>query len=123
MNTFLGSFVVGDTTNRPRLTVTDDTGVPWGTAVGTGWTPTLEVRKAGDDALVTTLTGTWTDGTESACTFNVGGAAALAPAAGVASVEYDAILILTKLAQIAKFGAGDGRAGLLPFQFKVFAWP
>lgn len=123
MNTFLGAWVVGDSVNRMRLSVTDESGVPWGTAAGTGYTPTLEVRRAGGSALVTTITGSWEDATEAKALFIIGSNASLEPAAGVVEVEYDGILVLTKAASVAKFGAGNSANGLLPFQFKVCAWP
>lgn len=123
MNAFVGTFVVGDNVNTLRLEVTDSDGVPWGTAVSTGWTVELEVRKAGVSTLVSTLTGSWEDATEAAALFTVGTVAALAPAAGVESQDYEGILVLTKLTSEARLGVGNNTDGVTPFQFKVRSWP
>lgn len=120
---FVGTFVVDDDVNVMRLEVTDSDGSPWGTAVSTGWTVELEVRKAGVQTLLTTLTGSWEDATEAAALFTIGTVAALEPAAGLESQDYEALLKLTKVTNVARLGAGNNTDGVVPFCFKVRAWP
>jgi len=123
MNPFIGTFVVGDNVSQARIAITDGAGVPWGTAVATGYLVEMEVRKPGSQTVVTTLTGSWEDGTEGAGLFTIGDVALLEPDTGVETQDYEGIVVLTKGGAVAKLGAGDSSAGVTPFQFKVRAWP
>ena len=126
MSKFVGTWVysaaasAGDTVKTLRLDVRDRSGVGWGTAVGLGWTPTLEVRLAGDDALVSTITGTWEDGTQSAALFQIGSVSALVPASGAGPLDYEALLIMTLGSDIAVSAADDESE---KFAFRVERWP
>lgn len=126
MSKYVGTWVydttasVGDSVKALRLDVRDASGVGWGTAVGLGWTPTLEVRVAGDDAIVATITGTWEDGTESAALFQIGTVAALVPAVGALPIQYEALMVMTFSPYVAVSAADDESE---PFAFTVKRWP
>jgi len=110
----------GESVKRLRLDVRNADGVGWGTAVGMGWTPTLEVRKVGDGALFATITGTWEDATESAALFAIGLEASLVPAVGADPIDYDAILVMTFGSNVSLNAADEGAE---PFRFRVQRWP
>lgn len=126
MSKFVGTWVYnsaassGESVKTLRLDVRDKSGVGWGTAVGLGWTPTLEVRLAGDDALVATITGTWEDGTETAALFQIGTVSALAPAAAAGPLDYEALMVMTLGANVSTAAADDESE---PFAFRVERWP
>ncbi len=111
----------GDSVKTFRLFIGDDAGTPWGQAVSTDWTPTLEVRKPDDDVLMATITGSWTDGAGGLtgfADFTLGTASALVPASG--SQAYEALVVLTKTGH-ASVGAADNQAE--PYTFTVKRWP
>lgn len=122
---YVGTWYSGDNVHLLRFDVRDDGRVPWGTAVGTGYTPTLEVRHAGRATVVATLSGTWEDGTNTAVLFAPGLATTLFPAQTTPATvglysDYEATLVLTKGASVARLAA-DGNA--LPFGFRLQVWP
>lgn len=115
----------GDTTKILRLPVLDQDGVAWGTAVSTGWTPTLECRLPDDTGLTATLTGTWEDTNEAAALFTVGAESSLVPAPTTpatpnVAAEYECVLVLTKSGVTARIGADED---CTPFRIRVQAWP
>ena len=126
MSKYLGTWLYntnGDNTKTAQLKVYDDAGVPWGTAVGAGYTPYLEVRKAGDTSLLVTITGSWSDTPNETALFTIGTNATLIAqfTAGVTSVDYEAILYLFDGgSNRARLGA-DGNAE--PFTFTMTKWP
>lgn len=128
MDPYIGTFAKDDNVHTARIAVFTDAGVPWGTAtasggMGTGWTAELEVHKAGVAAVLATLSGSWETASEFAALFTIGTVAALEPAAGLESQDYEALLKLTKVTNVARLGAGNNTDGVVPFQFKVRAWP
>jgi len=127
MSVFVGTWVYDTTNNAPdevktlAFNVKDPlTGDVWGTAVSTGWTPTLQVKRLGGTAIVATVTGSWEDATEARALFTLGAATVLVPAAGAAPIDYEALLVLTKAGVSAVIGA-DGNAE--PYAFRVSRWP
>lgn len=113
----------GDTCKVLRLDVRDQDGVAWGTSVGTGWTPTLEVRQVDGTSIAATLTGSWEDSSDAAALFTVGASSALVPAStGDPNVfaDYDAILVLSKAGVVARIAADFNSE---PFRIRVQAWP
>jgi hypothetical protein len=108
----------GDDVKVLRLGVRDEHNVGWGTAVGLGFTPTLEVRKAYGATLYATLSGAWEDSTQTAALFALGQAPCLVPATGF--VEYYAILVLKKAGVRGNFASDSQRQ---PFRFRVERWP
>lgn len=127
MSQYVGTWVYNTAATLPesvkllRLDVKTNTGAGWGTAVGLGWTPTLEVRAAGKrTALAATITGSWTDGTEVAATFDIGAATALAPAAGGDDAFYEAQLVMTNAGVRSTVGADEDSETYL---FIVKRWP
>lgn len=131
MSKYVGTWVyntaaaVADTVKTLRLDVRDASNVGWGTAVGLGWTPTLEVRLAGDDgttAPVATITGAWEDGTQSAALFQIGAVTALVPTAPTVSIDYEALMVMTSPTPgSVGVSAADDEAE--PFAFTVTRWP
>lgn len=126
MSRYAGTWLAGtpgDTVKVLRLDVRDQDGVIWGTSVGLGWTPTLELRLVDGTALATTLTGTWEDASDGAALFSIGASSSLVPAStGDPNVfaDYDAILVLTKAGAVARV-ASDFNGE--PFRVRVQAWP
>lgn len=118
---FIGTWVVGDNVSQARLKVTDNDGTGWGTAVALGYDVSLEVRKAGQSTLLTTISGTWEDANEEAALFTIGDVSLLEPAAGLDSQEYEALLLLEKLSAVQRLGVGNDPTR--PFRFKVRQWP
>ena len=118
----LGTWVYGssgaDAVRVLRLKVRDADGVGWGTAVGTCYTPYLEVRKAGLSTVFLTITGSWADSTEADALFSIGGATTLSPTSG--TQDYECYLVLSKPGVMGYFGADDD-AGL--FTFRARRWP
>ena len=110
----------GDSVKLLRLDIRDSAGVGWGTAVGIGWTPTLEVRNAGDATLVATVTGAWEDATQAAALFSLGTVSALVPAASAAPIDYEGLLVMTNGAAVSMNAADDESE---PFAFRVSRWP
>ena len=115
---YVGTWYAGDNVHLLRLEVRDDSRVAWGTAVGLGYVPTLEVRKAGSTTLFTTLTGAWQDATNAAVLVAPGSVTILAPTSGYS--DYDFILVLTKGSSVARLAA-DGASQ--PFTFRVQVYP
>lgn len=120
MDPFLGTFAKDDSLHAAKIGIYSDTGVPWGTFAGTGWTVELEVHKAGTTTVVATLTGAWATVAEEHALFVPGNVALLAPTAPATSADFDALVKLTKLADTAYIGPeGDAR---VPFRFTVRDW-
>jgi hypothetical protein len=127
MSKYVGTWVydsthsTGDTVKTLRLDVRDSSGVAFGTAVGLGWTPKLEIRKAGDTTLLLTLTGSWEDVLVcDAALFSIGAANTLVPAAGLAPIDYEALLVMDNAGQYSMNAADDNSE---PFAFRVARWP
>lgn len=110
---------LGDSVRQLRLAISDDNGVAWGTAVGLGWTPTLQVRAIGDPTLLLTITGSWEDASEAAATFAIGLATTLVPAAGVVA-QYEAQLVMTNPGFTSIVPTGIDAQ---PITFNVQRWP
>lgn len=119
---YLGTWVFGSSGNDNvrvlQLKVRDGNNVGWGTAVGTCYTPYLEIRKKGSTSIYATMTGTWADSTEKDALFSLGAATALTPASGYQ--DYECYLVLKKGAAIGYMGADDD-AGV--FTFRAQRWP
>lgn len=119
---YLGTWVYGssgdDALRILRLKVRNESGVGWGSAVGTCYTPYLEVRKAGLTTVLLTVTGAWADSLEQDALFALGGATALAPTSG--TQDYECYLVISKPGVMGYFGADDD-AGL--FTFRARRWP
>jgi hypothetical protein len=118
--THVGTWVQGDAGKVLRLHVTDDTGIGWGTAVGTGYTPSLEVRKVGRDTLYATVTGAWSDATEVDADFGLGQTAAFYPPASQRQMDWEFYLILSKPGVTMRMGANALEE---PFSFTIKRWP
>lgn len=117
MDSYVGTFAVGDNVNVARFAPRTDDGTPWGTGMGTGWTAELEVHRAGVDAVLVTLTGSWETASELAALFTIGTVSQLAPVSPSVIENYEAFLKLTKLTSTYISGpAGDAR---IPFRFTV----
>jgi hypothetical protein len=108
----------GDDVKVVKLKVRDEHNVGWGDAVGTGFTPTLEIRKAYGSALYATVSGAWEDSTENAALFALGQAPCLVPTTGF--IDYYAILVLSKVGVRGNFASDAQRQ---PFRFRVERWP
>ena len=108
----------GEAVKTLRVEIKDDNNVPWGTAVGSGWTPLLECRKSGTSSVFATVSGTWEDSTEGAALFYIGSATALVPT-GQAQT-YDAMVKMYAGGLVA-FNAADNQSE--PFSFTVQRWP
>jgi hypothetical protein len=108
----------GDDVKVLRLGIRDEHNIGWGTAVGLGFTPTLEVRKVYGSALFATLSGEWEDSTEVSALFVLGQAPCLVPTTGF--TDYYAILVLSKVGVRGNFAADAQRQ---PFRFRVERWP
>ena len=120
MDPYLGTFAVGDTLHAAKIGIRTDTGEPWGTFAGTGWTVEMEVRKAGAPDIVATVTGSWATIAEEHALFVFGAEALLAPTASATSADFEGLVVLTKLADVTKIGPdGDART---PFKFTVREW-
>lgn len=122
---YVGTWYPGDNVRLLRIDVRDDSRVPWGTSVGLGYTPELEVRRPSDTTLVATLYGAWQDSTDTAALFTIGAASVLAPSQTVPAThnlyaDYEATLVLTNGGSVARFWA-DGNS--TPFGFRMQAWP
>lgn len=115
----------GDTTKILRLPVMDQDGTPWGEAVSTGWTPTLECRLPDDTTLAATLDAEWEDADEAAVLVTVGAESDLVPdptdpVTPNVFADYECILVLTKAGVTARIGAD---ADCTPWRIRVQAWP
>lgn len=122
---YVGTWYPGDNVRLLRFDVRDDSRSPWGTAVGSGYTPTLEVRKAGTTAVFAILSGAWEDSTDTAVLFSPGAETLLVPAQTSPATQglyqdYDAILVLTRGLAVARLGS-DGVAS--PFRIRIQVWP
>lgn len=119
---YVGTWVYGtsasDNVRMLRFKVRDADGVGWGSSMGTGYTPYLEVRKVGATAIFATVTGSWADSTEKDALFSLGTAAALAPVSGYQ--DYEFYLVIKKAGVLAYLGSDDD-AGL--FLFRAQRWP
>lgn len=124
MAKFVGTWVydsaasLGDSVKTLRMAIEDDNGLPWGTAVSTGWTPTLQAKKVGETSVFATLTGSWEDSTQGAALFAIGAETTLVPASGAQT--YESQLIMTYPGNIAVNAADDQAETYL---FTVQRWP
>jgi hypothetical protein len=101
------------------LDVTNNSGVAWQTAVGTGWAVALEVHKAGEDAVFATVSGDWEDVGDllnPTALFPVGEATALFPATIGDVIEYECYIALSKAGAVSRYGADDDAT---PFSFTM----
>jgi hypothetical protein len=98
---FVGTWVYSSATTPTdasrvlRLKIRDASGVGWGTSVGTGYSPYLEIKKAGVDTLFATISGTWSDSTQSDALFALGAVSALRPT--IEYQDYEGYLVLTNV--------------------------
>ena len=141
MSKYVGTWVYdttagkGDTVKSLRLDIRDNSGVPFGTSVGLGWTPTLQVRLAGGTALVDTITGDWEDATNAAALFAIGDEVSagvhtfVAPTTSLKPtlatdppIDYEAMLVMKDagLTHRAIMGVDDQAEWLA---FTVKRWP
>ncbi len=123
MSKYIGTWLSGSVTDgvkAARMAVYGPAGGVWGTEMGTGWTPTLEVRLDGDDELLLTITGDWEDATEAKARFMIGEATSLAPVSPARYVDYEAIMVLERSGVQAPLTADDQAE---VFKFRVQAWP
>ena len=140
MSKYVGTWVYdtasskGDTTKALRLDIRDDAGVPWGTAVGLGWSPTLRVRLFGGTAIVDTITGGWEDATNTAALFAIGDEVSVGVHSFVTitslkptlvtdpPIDYEAMLVMVSAGgtHVGVVGV-DGNAEW--FAFTVRRWP
>jgi hypothetical protein len=124
MGVYVGTWVYdsaagqGDTVKALRLDWRDRQDRPWGTAVGLGWTPTLQVRLRDDVNVYANVTGSWEDATESAMLFMLGTASALVPASG--STNYEALLVMTYAGGRSLLASDDESD---TFDFQIRRWP
>ncbi|HQR40959.1 MAG TPA: hypothetical protein PLF26_21430 [Blastocatellia bacterium] len=125
----LGTFICGtnpDTVHVCDVLVTDDNGVGWGTAVGLGYTPYLEVRVLGATTLTATLTGSWVDSAQTIARFDINAATSLKPTPTVPAtpdqyIDYEAVIVLDNGAGGLGRVAADNDGA--KFQFRVQAYP
>ena len=122
---YVGTFYSGDNVRVLRFDVRNDAGLPWGTAVGTGYFATLEVRRVNSPTVVAVLCGDWENSTCAAVLFAPGAIGILfptatSPATADLYVDYEATLVLSKGGNLARLGA-DGTTD--PFTFRIKAWP
>ena len=109
------SLAAGETVKHLTIEVFDNDGVPWGTAVGTGWTPKLLIWEPGSTALVATISGSWTDTPNMTADFGSMAVSPLVPGAG--SKAYDAMLVMVKIGTGLGFNPTDDES--TPFSFIV----
>jgi len=109
---------LGDSVKAASVAIRNRAGVPWGTAVGSGWTATMQVRKAGDATLVGTVTASSFDGTDAV--FALGLESALVPAAGQPGIDYEGLIFMTKPGLTGAVAADDNAE---PYTFRVERWP
>ena len=123
MTKYVGTWTFGATEEDLRvlrLRVVNAAGEVWGTAMGTGWSPALQIRKVNQTALAETLAGSWTDATEEYAVFAIGQDATLAPSGDARSVDYEAVLVLTK-SGASTYVYADADSS--PFGFRTQVWP
>ena len=120
---FVGTWVYSDVSGIDyvrvlRLVVRDKAGLGWGSAVGLGYTPTLEIKHAGGSTVLVTMTGVWEDSTETACLFQLGELCLLVPERGYA--DYDFVLTMGRTGMSGKLMADDQAE---PFRFRMQRYP
>lgn len=122
---YVGSWYAGDNVRALRMDVRDDRGLSWGSVAGTGYTPTMEVRRPNDSTVYAILEGAWEDNTETAAVFFPGMCCYLVPTAtnpvtANGFADYEGVLVLTRGSQVTRLGS-DGQSS--PFTFRIKAWP
>jgi hypothetical protein len=121
---YVGTWLVGadgpDWIKVLRLRVRDDHNVGWGTSVGKGYLPFLQVQRTTRATLFATVSGTWEDSTECVALFALGQAGCLAPPVGTPYYEYHAMLVMQKTGMYGYLAADDQRQR---FRFRVERWP
>ena len=123
MSKFVGKWLVkaGDVAPVRALSIdiTNDAGVAWQTAVGTGWTLSLEVHVEGEPSVFATISGAWQNGsdlTNPTAEFTIGTATSLFPSTIGDEARYESYVVLTNGSFVERYGADD--AGT-PFGFSV----
>lgn len=119
VGTWLFSSGATDPVRNLALDVSDDNGVAWPTAVGTGYTVAIEIHKANDADVFTTLAGDWEDVGDllnPTTLYPIGSDASLIPTTIGDEIEYDCYIVLTKVATVARYGFGPDNE---PFGFTV----
>lgn len=120
---FVGTWYAGDNVQTLRLDVRDNSRRPWGTAVGSGYIPTLEVRRPGTATVYAIVVCAWEDATNTAVLVTLGSQPLLYPSVSSAAdvfADYEATLVLTKGGSVARLGADDAGA---PFKFRIQRYP
>jgi hypothetical protein len=118
---YVGTWTFGATGDWAKvlsLKVRDEHNVGWGSAVATGYTPYLEIRKADGTSLFATVSGVWADSTEKDAYFAFGQASCLAPVSG--SQDYAAYLVLKKPGASVYLSADDESS---VFLIRAKRWP
>jgi hypothetical protein len=115
---FVGTWITGDNVRVLSLSVRDNNNVGWGTSVGKGYVPSLEIKAANDTILLTSVAGVWSDSTETEALFSPGIITSLYPTSGHA--DYDFLLYMTKPGYVAKIAADDNAE---PFRFRLQRYP
>lgn len=116
---YVGSWLYGsgaDAVKALRISVADDDGICWGSAVNTDYDPYLEVRRHNQESLFVTISGTWEDSTCCAALFLLGKVPVLVPTSGTSA--YDAILMLKKCGGDQANIAADGEEQQFMFHIK-----
>lgn len=119
----IGTWIVNTETDNVvswREAITDEAGTAWGTSVGTGWTPELEIRVAGTDALVATASISWEDSSDGAVLIFPGSMTALFPASAGQAIDYEAVIKLSKAGIVVRKGP-DGVGTV--FAFRLLRFP
>ena len=119
IGTFLVSGSAVDTVSNLEILALTNEGLPWQSAVGTGYTVSVEIHKAGDDSVFATMAGDWEnvgDVLNPNALFPIISSSSLIPSTIGDEVAYEAILVLTKTPIVVRKGAD---AAGTPFGFSV----
>lgn len=123
MSFFVGAFLVSgsavDTVSNLEIEALTNEGLPWQSDVGTGYTVSVEIHKAGDADVFATMSGDWEDIGDVLnpnTLFPIPSDSSLIPSTIGDEVEYECYLLLTKTPIVVRKGADS--AGT-PFGFTV----
>lgn len=112
MSKFVGTWLVSGSATDPvtnlALDVTDDAGVAWPAAVASGYTVAIEIHKAGEADVFSTLAGDWEDVGDllnPRTLYPIASSAALLPSTIGDAIEYECWIVLTKVSNIVRLGA------------------